>query len=86
LRKYVPCQALAEFIKNAKFDGIRYPSALNPDGHNIVLFDPGVADFRDSQLVTITEVSLAYEEDNTPTFEERLKHYAKQSDLKATDH
>ena len=83
---YVPCQALAEFIKNAKFDGIRYPSALNPDGHNIILFDPGVADFRDSKLVTITEVSLAYEEDNTPTFEERLKNYAKQADLRATDH
>jgi hypothetical protein len=76
---YAPCQALAEYIKNARFDGIRYPSALNPEGHNVVLFDPRVADFRESKLVTITEVSLNYEVDNTPTFEERLKQYAKQA-------
>jgi RES domain-containing protein len=38
--EYVPTQYLAEVIKSAGFDGICFPSALNPKGTNIVIFDP----------------------------------------------
>jgi hypothetical protein len=58
---YLPCQRLAEYIREAYYDGIRYPSALNPDGTNVVFFDPTVADFSGSKLVTITEIKVAYE-------------------------
>jgi hypothetical protein len=33
---YRPCQRLADYIRDTKYDGIRYPSALNPDGTNVV--------------------------------------------------
>jgi hypothetical protein len=58
---YLPCQHLAEYIREAHYDGIRYPSALNPDGTNVVFFDPTVADVSGSKLVTITEIKVAYE-------------------------
>jgi hypothetical protein len=38
-----------------------YPSALNPDGTNVVFFDPTVADISGSELVTITEIKVTYE-------------------------
>lgn len=59
---YVPCQRLADYIREAHYDGIRYPSALNPDGTNVVLFDPTVADVSGSKLVTITEIKVTYED------------------------
>jgi len=43
-------------------DGIRYPSALNPDGTNVVFFDPTVADVFASKLVTITGIKVTYED------------------------
>lgn len=58
---YLPCQRLAEYIREAYYDCIRYPSALNPDGTNVVFFDPTVADFSGSKLITITEIKVAYE-------------------------
>lgn len=38
---YVPSQSLAHYVRDAHYDGIRYPSALNPEGKNLVFFDPG---------------------------------------------
>jgi hypothetical protein len=38
--EYIPTQYLAEVIKSAGYDGICYPSALNPKGSNVVIFDP----------------------------------------------
>lgn len=40
---YIPSQVVTEFIRDAKIydsavDGIRYPSTLDPDGRNLVLF------------------------------------------------
>lgn len=58
---YLPCQRLAHYIRDTRYDGIRYPSALNPNGTNVVLFDPGVADVKDSKLLNITGTSLKYE-------------------------
>jgi hypothetical protein len=38
--EYVPTQYLAEVIRSAGYDGICFQSALNPNGTNIVIFDP----------------------------------------------
>lgn len=74
---YAACQKLGGYIRQARFDGIRYPSALAPDGHNVVLFDPGMVDVGNSKLVKITKVDFDYEIDQTPTFHERMKKFAK---------
>lgn len=58
---YLPCQRLSGYIRDAHYDGIRYQSALSPDGTNAVFFDPTVADVSGSKLVTITEINVTYE-------------------------
>ena len=60
-KHYLPCQRLAEYIREAHYDGVRYLSALNPDGTNVVLFDPTLADASGSKLVSITEIRVTYE-------------------------
>lgn len=37
--EYIPTQYLAEVILNANYDGIRYKSAMNRGGFNVVFFD-----------------------------------------------
>jgi hypothetical protein len=63
---YRPCQRLGEYIRGAGYNGIRYPSALSPDGTNVVFFDPVVAATGESKLVKITQNTLRYEEVRTP--------------------
>ncbi len=58
---YIPCQKLADFIRDARYDGVRYPSALDPAGTNVVLFDPGIAEVTEPRLVRITESHFDYE-------------------------
>lgn len=58
---YAPCQRLADYIRYAGFDGIRYPGALAPEGTNVTFFDPAIADVGESKLVKITDASLKYE-------------------------
>ncbi|WP_175285961.1 RES family NAD+ phosphorylase [Brachybacterium squillarum] len=36
---YLPTQFLCEYIKSLGYHGVRYPSALNPGGTNLVLFE-----------------------------------------------
>jgi hypothetical protein len=62
---YLPTQKLAEYIKNERFDGIRYPSALNEAGTNIVFFDPAIATIGESQLVRVTKTKVEYEREET---------------------
>jgi len=70
---YVPCQRLADYIRENGYDGIRYPSALNPGGSSIVFFDPQIADAGDVKLVKVTEVKFEYEVDDEPRLADRLK-------------
>jgi RES domain-containing protein len=70
---YVPCQRLAAFVRDARYDGIRYPSALNPDGTNVVLFDPEIASVTDSKLVRVTDLKFEYEEEEMEEASEYLK-------------
>jgi hypothetical protein len=41
--QYIPTQYLAEVIMSAGYDGICFPSALIPEGTNIVIFNPSDA-------------------------------------------
>ena len=60
LTDYIPSQKLAEAIENSGADGIRYPSALEPGGTNLVLFDPLKAEIGPSRLVEIESVHIEY--------------------------
>ncbi len=69
---YIPSQRLVDYVRDAKYDGVRYPSALTPQGKNLFFFDPAIAEIGDSKLVRITEANLKYEVEDTRTTEERL--------------
>ena len=61
LKDYIPCQVLAAAIGAARIDAIRYPSAMQPSGTNVVFFDPSVAEILESRLVRVVQVSVQYE-------------------------
>jgi RES domain-containing protein len=61
---YLPSQKLCREIREAGYDGIRYPSAMKEGGSNLVLFDPARVDFMRSRLVKVTAVEVKYEDDN----------------------
>lgn len=54
---YLPTQYLAEVIRSAGYDGVCYPSALNPEGKNVAIFDP--ADARVTRKGSVFDVSAA---------------------------
>jgi hypothetical protein len=58
---YVPTQVLAEFFKVNGFDGLAYRSALG-DGHNIVLFDPDMADLHCCLLYEVKNLQFRFQE------------------------
>src|SRR5919106_739768 len=57
---YIPSQKLTEFIASSGADGIRYPSAMEPGGTNVVLFDPSTVEIGPSRLVEIAAVRIEY--------------------------
>jgi RES domain-containing protein len=60
--EYFPSQRLSEFIEESGFRGMRYPSAMNPGGTNIVFFNPEDAEILDSKLVRVTKLVVEYED------------------------
>jgi hypothetical protein len=61
-RDYVPCQKLVRFIRECGlYDGIRYPSAMAPNGTNVVLFDSRLARIGPSKLVEVHEMAISYD-------------------------
>ena len=62
LTDYIPSQKLAELIENSGADGIRYPSAMEPGGTNVVLFDPTKVEVGPSRLVEIDTIRIEYGE------------------------
>lgn len=58
--EYLPSQNLSDSVRLAGFDGIRYPSAMNRGGSNLVLFEPACTKFINSQLVEVTDVVVAF--------------------------
>ena len=57
---YLPSQKLCEYAERLGCAGVRYPSAMEDEGVNLVLFDPNVAEILDSNLVEVTSVKVAY--------------------------
>lgn len=58
--EYIPTQYLCEFVKSLGVRGIRYGSAMNPGGWNVVLFDAADAELVPPvTLHEITGMSLA---------------------------
>ncbi len=41
---YIPTQYLCEYLRQKGFDGIRYKSAVSPEGTNLIIFDTDSAD------------------------------------------
>ncbi len=61
LAEYIPSQKLSEYVEQMHFDGIRYPSAMEPSGTNVVVFDPATVEVLESKLVRITHTTIEYE-------------------------
>jgi hypothetical protein len=59
-REYLPTQKLATLLHDYNIDGIRYPSAMNAEGKNVVLFDPSVIEPVRSRVIEITDVRVSY--------------------------
>lgn len=61
VRDYLPCQKLVRRIRESgKYDGMRYPSAMNPGGTNVVIFDPKLVSVGPSKLVQVSDVRIFY--------------------------
>jgi hypothetical protein len=81
---YIPSQRLAHYVRDARYDGIRYPSALNPDGKNLVFFNPEIVKIGNSKLVRITESHLKYELEDTRSLDQKLQDIPTNGDALAT--
>jgi RES domain-containing protein len=57
---YRPSQNLSEFAEDLGFEGIHYPSAMDEQGTNLVIFDPAKCVIRQSQLVKITALTIEF--------------------------
>jgi RES domain-containing protein len=62
VQDYYPTQYLAQWARAHHYDGIRYPSALAPNGHNLVIFEPNKIRLTDSRLVEIKSVTVEYDD------------------------
>ncbi|HST49312.1 RES family NAD+ phosphorylase [Jatrophihabitans sp.] len=59
---YIPTQYLCELAKSMGFDGVQYASSVYPKGHNVVLFDTGIAMCENVTLYQITSMRATWEE------------------------
>jgi hypothetical protein len=57
---YLPLKKLCEYAEGLHYDGVRYPSTMEDEGVNLVLFDPTVAEILDSRLVEVTSMKVGY--------------------------
>ena len=65
---YYATQYISEYIKKKGYDGIRYKSSLNPEGHNIVLFDTQIHSttkkknytILNTKVYTVSGINLQY--------------------------
>lgn len=57
---YLPSQKISDLVRAVGFDGIRYRSALAPNGTNVAFFTPASAEFIRSRLVRVTSTQLEF--------------------------
>jgi len=65
---YAPTQVIAEFFRSRGLDGLAYRSAMGGAGHNVALYDPGIAEVIKCDLVTIKGVHFDYLEADNPYY------------------
>lgn len=65
---YAPTQIIAEAFRDHGFDGIAYGSGFGEGRTNIVLFDTGAAELEACELHEIKNVTLRFEEVESPYF------------------
>lgn len=58
---YLPTQAIAEYIKNNGYDGIKYSSSISKDGYNIAVFNSSnMRGLEISKVVIVSGVIYSY--------------------------
>jgi len=57
---YAPTQYFAEILKGSGTDGIKYNSAMNPTGHNLVIFDQRLVKVIDVVPRKIGEMNIGF--------------------------
>lgn len=61
---YVPTQYLCEYLREKGFDGIRYNSAVSPDGINVIIFDTNSEDkaykIVESRVYTVNNINIEF--------------------------
>lgn len=60
VQDYLPSQKLCEYVERLGYDGVKYLSAAQDDGKNIVFFDPPVGEILESRLVEVTSTSIEF--------------------------
>lgn len=58
--EYLPTQAIAEYIKLKGFDGIRYQSAVDPDGVNYCFFNPDCFDVTVTHKLELKKIDYKF--------------------------
>src|SRR5690606_36224815 len=59
--EYLPTQAIAEYLKTRGFDGIRYQSAIDPNGINYCFFEPDCFDIKISHDLKLNAIHYDFE-------------------------
>ncbi len=63
---YIPTQYLCEYISQKGFDGIRYKSAVSPDGINMIIFDTNGKNkaykIIESRVYGVTDMDIKFEQ------------------------
>jgi hypothetical protein len=62
---YAPTQIVAELFRVKGYDGMAYRSKLG-EGHNIVLFDPDVAELTHCQVVRVSSLKMEAKLESSP--------------------
>lgn len=65
---YLPTQILAEFFRDAGYDGVSYNSLLVKGGRNIALFDLSAAQLLNYGLHVVESISYSFQERDSPYY------------------
>jgi hypothetical protein len=57
---YLPSQKLSEYVERLGYEGVKYPSAMQAGGKNIVFFGPEAAEMLESRIVKVTSVQIGF--------------------------
>jgi RES domain-containing protein len=60
IEDYLPSQKLCEYVEGLGYAGVRYPSAMEDDGVNVVFFNPNSAEILESRLVEVTSIKIGF--------------------------